>query len=73
MCAGINPAAWDLAELFDVVIMSSPDFISEDYSTNIKPYPNHSKYFEAVRVFWNENPDIDSWLLKSYEYLKSQN
>ncbi len=60
---------WDLAELFNAVIMSSPDFISKAYSQNTKPYPNHVQYFSTLKAFWDEDPNIDSWVPKSYEYI----
>jgi hypothetical protein len=62
---------WDLAELFDVVVMSSPDFISPEYLNNTRPYPNHLKYFDAVKEIWDKNPDIDSWIVEAYDFLKS--
>lgn len=62
---------WDLAELFDVVVMSSPNFISENYSKNTRPYPAHQKYFDSVKEIWDKNPDIDNWVVESYKYLNS--
>jgi hypothetical protein len=64
---------WDLAELFDVVVMPSPGFISKEYQDNTRPYPAHQKYVEVVKEIWDKNPDIDNWILESYEYLSKEN
>lgn len=63
---------WDLAELFDVVVMSSPNFISKEYQENTRPYPAHQKYLDVVKDIWNKNPDIDNWVVESYEYLSKE-
>jgi kanamycin kinase len=63
---------WDMAELFNVVVMSEPSFISEDYAKHTKPYPAHAKYLDAVKKMWKKNHDIDSWLIEAYRYLSEQ-
>ncbi|MGC9602439.1 MAG: phosphotransferase [Minisyncoccia bacterium] len=63
---------WDLAELFNVVVMSEPSFISEQYANHAKPYPAHAKYFDAAKNIWEKNRDIDSWLIEAYQFLSEQ-
>ena len=73
--ANLNPNSgvyWDMAELFDVVVMSHPDFISEEYAKNTRPYPSHAKYCDTLKEIWNKDLDIDNWIVKSYKYLSSQ-
>jgi hypothetical protein len=61
---------WDLAELFNVVVMSELSFISEAYTARAKPYPAHAKYLDAVKKIWEKNRDIDAWLIEACQYLK---
>lgn len=60
---------WDLAELFNDVVMSDPNFISKEYSGHAKPYPDHVKYFDRAKDLWEKNPDLDAWLIEAYNYL----
>jgi len=62
---------WDLAELFNDVVMVDPNFISKSYSEHAKPYPDHIKYFDKVRDLWGKNCDLDEWLIEAHEYLNS--
>ncbi len=62
---------WIMAELFNDVVMSAPDFMSEEYSERAKPYPDHVKYFDKVKAFWDKSRDLDSWLIESHKYLTS--
>lgn len=64
-------AYWDLAELFNDVVMSDLNFISKEYSEHAKPYPDHVKHFDRVKDLWGNNPDLDAWLIEAYNYLAS--
>ena len=61
---------WDMAELFNAVIMSEPNFIIKDYSEKNKPYPSHIKYFNKAKEIWRKNKDIDNWLIEFYNYFR---
>lgn len=60
---------WDLAELFNNIVMSDQNLISKEYSKHTKSYPDHVKYFDMVRTFWEKNPGLDAWLIEAYNYL----
>lgn len=60
---------WDLAELFNDVVMSDPNFISESYSEHAKPYPDHVRYFDKVRALWEKSHNLDEWLIETHKYL----
>ncbi len=68
-----NGIFWDLAELFNAVIMSSKDFMGGKYASITEPYPAHQKYFDKMKEIWNKNPDIDNWLIEAYGYLSKYN
>lgn len=62
---------WDLAELFNNVVMVNPNFISKSYSEHVKPYPDLIKYFEKANALWKRDYDLDIWLIEAYKYLTS--
>lgn len=62
---------WDLAELFNDVVMADPNFISKSYSEHAKPYPDHVKYFDKAKYLWEKNRDLDAWLIEAHNYLSS--
>ncbi|KKQ81802.1 MAG: hypothetical protein UT05_C0009G0080 [Parcubacteria group bacterium GW2011_GWF2_38_76] len=63
---------WKLAELFNDVIISLPEFVELHKITKVGVYPDHKKYVEPMKNIWNNNPDIDKWIIKAYEYLNSE-
>lgn len=63
---------WDLAEIFNLVILSLPKFIKLHKQKNIPYYLEHKKYFSRFKKIWQQNQDIDIWLIKGYRYLKRQ-
>jgi hypothetical protein len=67
-----NGIFWRLAEVFNDMIMSLPEFVELHGVTKMGVYPDHKKYIEPMKKIWNDNPDIDKWILGAYEYLKSE-
>lgn len=63
---------WDMAELFNNVVMADPNFISGSYSKHVKPYPNHFQHFDEVKAIWEKSHDIDKWLTETHEYLTTR-
>lgn len=63
---------WDLAEIFNTVILSTSGFKKIHGQKNTSPYPEHRKYISQATVFWEKTRDVDAWLLKTYEYLKAK-
>ncbi len=62
---------WMLAELFNDVIQTLPEFKEMQGEIEYFGYPGHQKYYEYLRKLWLYNPDIDTWIPKAYEYLHS--
>lgn len=62
---------WVLAEVFNDVVLSLPELVAVHGQTTFYSYPAHKKYSEHMGKIWEENPDIDEWLLKGYDYLVS--
>lgn len=62
---------WDLAEIFNVIILSSPEFKKIHGVKNIVCYPEHEKYLNYLKRLWFKNDDINEWLTKGFSYLKN--
>ncbi len=72
--AKLNPndgIYWNLAELFNDVILDLPEFIAIHGQTEIKSYPAHEKHQAFMKKLWNNKPDIDNWIVEAYKYLNS--
>lgn len=53
---------WDIAEVFNVVIQNTNDFISlHDKIDNIG-YPDHKKLIVKGTLLWKKNPDVYAWI-----------
>lgn len=61
---------WDLAEIFNAIILSLPEFIKLHKQKNIFSYPQHKKYLPKLKKLWQETKDIDEWLIEGYKFLK---
>jgi len=62
---------WNLAELFNYVILSLPEFIEIHGDKNTKGYPDHEQHIDYMKKLWNNKPDIDNWLLEAHGYLNN--
>lgn len=60
---------WMLAELFNDVILSLPEFVEIHGNKEVQSYPKHQEYSKYMKKLWNDNPDIDNWLIEGFEYL----
>lgn len=60
---------WDLAEIFNTIILSTSEFKEIHGQKNAPPYPEHKKYIPQTTAFWEKTQNIDEWLLKSHEYI----
>jgi len=60
---------WTLAELFNDVIQTLPEFTEMQGNIESFGYPDHKKHQEYLRKLWLENRDIDTWIPKAYIYL----
>jgi len=65
-------AFWDLAEIFNVIILSSPEFKRIHEQKNAPFYPEHEKYITRLAALWEKTRDVDRWLLRSYKYLMAK-
>lgn len=64
---------WDLAEVFNSVILSEPEFKKIHKQKRDWSYPAHRKYLEDLKKYWKESKDIDIWIKESSNYLKNKN
>lgn len=62
---------WDLAEIFNVIILSLSEFKKLHQQKKIFCYPEHKKYLPKLRKIWQKTKNIDEWLIQGYEYLKN--
>ena len=63
---------WTLAELFNGVILALLEFTQMCKSEKVKIYPDHEEYIDKVKEFWDDNSDIDDWLIKSFDYINKE-
>ena len=64
---------WELAEIFNSVILAEPEFKKIHKQKREWSYPAHRKYLKDLKKLWQESEDIDIWVKKSSEYLKNKN
>ena len=62
---------WNLAEIFNAVVLSQPEFVKIHKIKNQKNYPAHKKYILILKRVWTKERNINKWILKSFEYLKN--
>lgn len=61
---------WDLAELFNAVILHTPPFIKIHNVKKIINYPNHKKYLPAMIRLWKKYKDVDEWIERALAIIK---
>jgi len=64
---------WDLAEIFNNIILSLPQFVAVHGNKKIVAYPEHKKYIAQLGKDWLRNRDTDKWILRAFEYLSKAN
>lgn len=72
--AKLNPddgTYWDMAELFNNVILDLPEFIAIHGQTKVEIYPTHEKHTTFMKKLWDDKPEIDNWITEAYKYLNS--
>ena len=55
---------WDLAEIFNVVILGLPQFVAITGKADLG-YEQHDRYFPYYRRLWNESVSLDEYLRKT--------
>ena len=60
---------WELAEIFNSVILAEPEFKKIHKQKRDWSYPAHRKYLERFKEYWHRDKDIDKWIKKGFEYL----
>ena len=63
---------WDLAEIFNAIILSLPEFKKLHKQKKIFCYSEHKKYFSKLKKLWQNTMIVDNWLIIGYEYLERQ-
>ncbi|MBU4360880.1 hypothetical protein KKC16_02075 [Patescibacteria group bacterium] len=67
-----NGIFWDLAEIFNAVILAQPEFVKIHKIKKQANYPVHKKYIPILKRLWTKEQDIDKWIVKSFDYLKNE-
>ena len=60
---------WNLAELFNSVMHTTKDFIKLHGRLTDSVYPDQVKYFPQLKKFWQQTPDLNTWIIESYNIL----
>ncbi|MBU2545374.1 hypothetical protein KKC65_02905 [Patescibacteria group bacterium] len=55
---------WDLAEVFNAVIQDTDDFIKLHGKIKNIGYPDHKNLILKGKDLWENNPDLNSWIIK---------
>ena len=61
---------WELAEVFNSVILSEPEFKKTYKQKRDWSYPAYRKYLKDLKKIWHESKNIDIWIEKAFNYLK---
>lgn len=61
---------WDLAEIFNSIVMVEPRFEKLHEQKEVDVYPKHQNYLSKLTKLWEETQDIGEWLAKGYELIK---
>ena len=65
-----NGIFWDLAEIFNAIILSNPEFIKIHKIKKQSNYPAHKKDIPILKRLWNKEKYIDKWIISALRYLK---
>lgn len=63
---------WDLAELFNSIILHTPTFVEIHQTKRSVTYPKHTKYFSNLSHIWKKYQDVDKFITISYKLLKKE-
>jgi len=61
---------WDLAEIFNSVILAEPELKKIHEQRRNWSYPSHRKHIPKMRKYWRDDKDIDTWIERGFKYLK---
>jgi hypothetical protein len=61
---------WNLSEIFNVVILETPEFVKITDNPNPEPYKKHEEILPDFRSIWEESKDVDRFIQRSSEALK---
>lgn len=63
---------WDLAEIFNDVVLALDDFRTIHGQEDISVYPKHEKYLEEFTKLWEKTEDIDGFIEEGFEILEEE-
>ncbi len=61
---------WDLAEIFNLIILSQAEFKKIHRQKSVACYPAYKKYIPKLKRLWFSKKDIDEWLPVAFDKLK---
>lgn len=60
---------WDIAEIFNSVVMHTKPFIEIHEVRKVITYPQHQIYLSRFRAFWREKPSIEAFIQYAHRHL----
>ena len=60
---------WDIAEVFNSVLLHSTTFSALFPTQEEILYPTHSKWVPHLRVIWDKNQNVDTFIKEAYQYI----
>jgi len=64
---------WDLAEVFNVVIQDTNDFIKLHGKIENIGYPDHKNLILKGKDLWGNNPDLNNWVVGMLKIINQRN
>jgi len=61
---------WNISEIFNTIIQNSPQWV-RIFKQKTMGYPEHRKCIPKFKKYWRESKNIDIWIKKSFDYLKT--
>jgi len=64
---------WDLAEIFNVVIQDTDNFIKLHGKIKGTGYPNHNNLIIEGKILWARNQDLNQWIIEMMKIIDIKN
>ena len=60
---------WALAEVFNIVIQTTDDFINLHGKIENIGYPDHKELIKQGSLLWNKNPNVSDWIVEMMQII----
>lgn len=61
---------WDVSEIFNNTVLSSPELVNILGSNSEVPYPNHIKYLQESKELYNNRKDIEIYIKDLFKLIQ---